>query len=145
MGFVAAAVAVDLDYTNQRSILRSHEVILPLFPELQSDAVYNLSRIPRSWRIFHILLCFSGVSNVFFITSYPRCMRVASLVYHAAWLCLSIPVVVVYIHSAKWGRSIDNIVKHISMIMHSSYMITLGTTYGINTLKADRTVKFHKK
>ena len=104
-----------------------------------------MSRIPRSWQIFHIMLCFSGVSNVFFIASYPICMRVASFVYHAAWLCLSIPVVVVYIHSVKWGRSIDNIVMHLSMIMHSSYLITLGTIYAINTLKADRTLKFLKK
>ena len=55
----------------------------------QTDVEYSPSRIPCSWRVLHILMCFTGVSNVFFMPSLPRCLRMTSLVYHDVWLCIS--------------------------------------------------------
>ena len=118
---------------------------MPLFPEPPSDAEYNISRIPLSWRVLHILLCFTGVNNVFLIKPLPRCLRVASLVYHAAWFCLSFPVVIVFIHNIQWEQSVANVIEHVGMIIYSSYLLTLGTAHGINALKANRIVKFLKK
>ena len=120
-------------------------VPLPSFPESQNGAEYSLSRIPYSWRVLHLLLCFTGVNNVFFITSLPRWLRVASLVYNTVWFCLSVPLVVMFIHSVKWGRSVNNIIQHVGMIICNSYLITLGTAHTINSLNTNRAVTFLKK
>ena len=115
---------------------------MPLFPEPLNDGGYNLSRIPRSWRISHILLCITGVNNVFFIKSLPRWLRVASLVYHAVWFCSSVPVVVLYIHQIQWRGSLNNILEHVTMVIYLSYLTTLGTGHMFNALKANRTGNF---
>ena len=138
-------IFVGFDSTHGYLIPQNHQVTLPLLSEPQSATTYTLSRIPCSWKILHILLCFTGVNNVLFITSLPICLRVASLVYHAAWFCLAVPVAVVYIYNIKWETSIESIVQQVSMIIYGSYMVTLGTAHGINTLKTSRSVKFLAK
>ena len=90
-------------------------------------------------------MCFTGVNNVFFMTSLPRCLRITSLVCHAAWLCISAPLIVLYISKIKWEASINSIAERVSIIIYNSYLVTLGTANMINVLKANRTTAFLKK
>ena len=110
--------------------------MMSLFPENPNDTEYNLSQIPCSWRVFHILLCFTGVSNVFFVKQLPRWLRVGSLIYHVAWFCLLVPTFVLLMHNFTWGRSIDHIVHHIGLIIYGNYSITLGIAHMINALNS---------
>ena len=123
----------------------NHRITLTLFAGLPSDLEYNLSRIPCSWRLLYLLLCFIGVNNVFFIKPLPRPLRIASLVYHAAWLCMSVPTMVWYMHNLKWGRSVNDIIHHVGLIIYGNYLITSGTLHMINALRPNRTVKILKK
>ena len=116
-----------------------------LFSEPHIDGDSNLSQIPCSWRVLHILTCFTGINNVFFMSSLPRCLRITSLVYHAAWLCISAPLIVLYISQIKWEASINSIAELVSIIIYNSYLVTLGTANMINALKANRTTAFLKK
>ena len=111
-----------------------------LGPEGDGDSVP--SHLPFSWRVSHILLCLTGVNNVYFITSLPLPLRLASLIYHAAWLCLSAPLLFLYIYSIHWERSITLIVEQVGMIIINSCILSLGTTYMVNALKRNRTTKF---
>ena len=90
-------------------------------------------------------MCLTGVSNVFFMPSLPRFLRMTSLVYHAVWLCISAPVVVLYIYNIQWGTSMNSITESISVLALSSYLMTLGTINMVNALKANRTPEFFKK
>ena len=119
--------------------------MLTLFSEPQTDVEYSPSRIPCSWRISYILMCFTGVNNVFFMPSLPRCLRMTSLVYHAVWLCISAPVVVLYIYNIKWGTSMNSFTESVSVLTSCSYLMTLGTINMVNALKANRTPEFLKK
>ena len=119
--------------------------MLTLFSEPQTDVEYSPSRIPCSWRVLHVLMCFTGVSNVFFMPSLPRCLRMTSLVYHAVWLCISAPVVVLYIYNIKWGTSMNSFTESVSVLTSCSYLMTLGTINMVNALKANRTPEFLKK
>ena len=119
--------------------------MLSLFSESQSDEASNLIRIPCSWCALHILMCFTGVNNVFFMTSLPRCLLITSLVCHAAWLCISASLIVIYISQIKWEASINSIAERVSIIIYNSYLVTLGTANMINVLKANRTTAFLKK
>ena len=101
-----------------------------------------ISHIPFSWRISHIFLCLTGVNNVYFITSLPRPVRLASLIYHAAWLCLSTPLIFLYIYSANWEKSATNLVQQASVIIMNSCIPSLGTIFMVNALKQNRTTKF---
>ena len=101
-----------------------------------------LSHLPFSWRISHILLCLTGVNNVYFVTSLPLSLRLASLIYHAAWLCLSTPLLILYIYSINWEGSITNIVEQVGMIIINSCILSLGTAYMVNALKRNRTSTF---
>ena len=69
----------------------------------------------------------------------------ASLVYHVAWFCLSVPTMVFPIQNLKWGRSIEDIIHHIGLIIYGNYLITLGTIHMINVIRPHRTIKFLKK
>ena len=111
-----------------------------LGPEGDGDSVP--SHLPFSWRVSHILLCLTGVNNVYFITSLPLPLRLASLIHHAAWLCLSAPLLFLYIYSIHWERSITLIVEQVGMIIINSCILSLGTTYMVNALKRNRTTKF---
>ena len=106
------------------------------------DGDLFLSHLPFSWRVSHILLCLTGTNNVYFVTSLPLSLRLASLIYHAAWLCLSAPLLFLYIYSINWERSITNIVEQVGMIIINSCILSLGTTYMVNALKRNRTSTF---
>ena len=115
--------------------------MFPIFSEPQSTTKFP-SKLPISWRVSHILLCLTGVNNVYFITSLPTSIRLTSLIYHAACLCLSIPLFVLYTYGRSWERSVTNIVQQVGMIISNSYILTLGTVFMFNALKRNRTSKF---
>ena len=120
--------------------------VIFLFPDTISPASDKpQSQIPCSWRVLHILLCIIGVNNVFFVTSLPMLLRLASLVYHATMLCVSAPVLILYMYNIKWETSIVNIAEWVTPILANSSVITLGSVYMINALKKNRTKEFLRK
>ena len=120
--------------------------VIFLFPDTTSPASDKpQSQIPCSWRVLHILLCIIGVNNVFFVTSLPMLLRLASLVYHATMLCVSAPVLILYMYNIKWETSIVNIAEWVTPILANSSVITLGSVYMINALKTNRTKEFLRK
>ena len=100
------------------------------------------SSLPYSWKILHVSLCLIGVNNVFFIKSLSTLLRLATLVYHAAFLCLSIPVLFLYVYNMESDTSVDSLVEQGTHILLTSSVLLLGIVYMINTLKANRAVKF---
>ena len=120
----------------------SIHVIISLFSELHHPTSGSVSHIPCSWRVMHILLCLIGVNNVYFMTSLPRFLRIASLVYHVTVLCVSAPVLVLYIYSIRWSTAITSIVERVNIIVYNSSVISLGLVYMINALKANHTSEF---
>ena len=116
-------------------------LMFSIFSEPQSATEFP-SKLPISWRVSHILLCLTGVNNVYFIKLLPTSLRVASLIYHAAWLCLSAPLFVLYIYCNTWDGSVTNILQQVGMTISYSYILILGATFMFNALKRNRTTKF---
>ena len=72
-------------------------------------------------------------------------LRLASLVYHATVLCVSAPVLILYMYNIKWETSIVIIAERITLILANSSVMTLGSVYMINALKTSRTNEFLRK
>ena len=77
--------------------------------------------------------------------SLPGFLRIASLAYHLTVLCVSAPVLVLYICSIRWEAAITHIIQHVNLIVYSSSVISLGLAYMINALKANHTSEFLSK
>ena len=60
-------------------------------------------------------------------------------------MCLSAPLLFLYIYNTKWGTSFNSIVESVSIIIYTSFTLTLGIAYMINALKSNRTSMFLKK
>ena len=100
---------------------------------------------PRSWWVIHISLCLIGVNNVFFMKTLPRFARLASLIYQAAWMCLSAPLLFFHIYNIEWGASFNSTLESMAIVIYNSFTLTLGITYMINALKSNRTSRFRRK
>ena len=103
------------------------------------------SQIPYGWQVLHALLCIIGVNNVFFMKSLPISLRLASLIYHAAVLCVSTPVLILYIYNITWETAITSIAERLTLILSNSSVIILGSVYMINALKTNRATEFLKQ
>ena len=77
--------------------------------------------------------------------SLPGFLRTASLAYHVTVLCVSAPVLVLYIWSIRWKAAITHIIQHVHLIAYNSSVILLGLAYMINALKANHTSEFLSK
>ena len=100
---------------------------------------------PRSWWVIHISLCLIGVNNVFFMKTLPIFARLASLIYQAAWMCLSAPLLFFHIYNIEWGASFSSTLESMAIVIYNSFTLTLGITYMINALKSNRTSRFCRK
>ena len=75
----------------------------------------------------------------------PWSLRLASLIYHTTWLCLSVPLIFLTIYNALWGASITSVLERVSGIIFSSFILTLGIVYLINAVKENRATQFLRK
>ena len=75
----------------------------------------------------------------------PRPLRLASLIYHTTWLCLSAPLLFFVIYNAQWGTSITNVLERVCGIIFNSFILTLGIGYMLNTVKEKRATEFLTK
>ena len=75
----------------------------------------------------------------------PWSLRLASLIYHTTWLCLSAPLIVFTIYNAQWGTSVTSVLERISGIIFISFLLTLGIAYLINAVKENRANQFLRK
>ena len=60
-------------------------------------------------------------------------------------MSLSAPLSFFYIYNTKWGTSFNSIVESVSIIVYSSFILTLGIAYITNSLNSNLTPKFLNK
>ena len=98
--------------------------------------------IPRSWVVYHSLLCVCGVANVSFVETLPLGLRVTSLLYHILTLTLIAPMFLMYCMGVDWHQNMFLVVDWISAGLPLGQMFALGFSSLLTSLFAKTTRSF---
>ena len=93
---------------------------------------FNLSRVPRSWVVFHSLLCLFGVTNISFVKNTPFGLRILSLFYNVLIVSCTLPVFVIMYEEIDWKWDVFKVIQRISATVWTGTVVALSITSLVN-------------
>ena len=93
---------------------------------------FSLSHVPRSWVVFHSLLCLFGVANISFVKNMPSGLRILSLFYNVLIVLCTLPVFVMLFEEINWKWDVFKVIQRISAGMWTGTVVALSITSLVN-------------
>ena len=107
-------------------LYRSSTQVSDLYRVIMSS--FSLSRVPRSWAVFHSVLCIFGVANISFGKLVPVGLRMISVFYNVIVLLCTLSVLLLFCGETNWKQDVFYLIESLDTAVWSGTVAALSIT-----------------